>query len=169
MPSSIGHGLAAAAVTRALWPHNQPRRLVLTAVLSAVLLDVDAIGRPFGLGDLMFLGGHRALIHSLPFAALLGTTLVLAFYRRAEFNGMRPRIWIAIVLAVATHGVLDAFTTYGAGVMFFAPFSDARFKAPWLPFRGVLPEIVGIWVPALFFLAILRFRAMRPRSLMRPR
>ena len=106
MPSSIGHGLAAAAVTRALWPHNQPRRLVLTAVLSAVLLDVDAIGRPFGLGDLMFLGGHRALIHSLPFAALLGTTLVLAFYRRAEFNGMRPRIWIAIVLAVATHGVL---------------------------------------------------------------
>jgi len=148
MPSSVAHGLAAAALGAAFYP-GERSRLYATAAAGAVLLDVDAIGRPFGLGDLSWLGGHRALTHSLPFAAGLALVAVAAACRGGHWQGRRVGAWAYFALAFALHGALDAFTTYGEGVMFLAPFSAWRFKTPWQPLHGILPEIVAIWVPAL--------------------
>lgn len=148
MPSSVAHGLTAVALGAAWYPTARPR-LYATAAAGAVLLDIDAIGRPFGLGDVDWLGGHRALTHSLPFAAALAAVLVSAAYRGPDWRGRRIGAWAYFALAFALHGALDALTTYGDGVMFFAPFSTWRFKAPWQPFHGIVPEIVGVWLPAL--------------------
>lgn len=148
MPSSIAHGLAAVALGAGFFPAERSR-LYAAAAAGAVLIDVDAIGRPFGLGDVTWLGGHRGLTHSLPFAAALAAVAVTAMCRAGHWRGRRLGAWAYFAFAFALHGGLDAFTTYGSGVMFLAPFSAYRIKAPWQPFSGILPEVVGIWVPAL--------------------
>jgi len=148
MPSSIAHGLAALALGALVYPAERAR-LYGVAAAGAVLLDIDAIGRPFGLGDVGWLGGHRALTHSVPFAVGLAVLAVAAMCRGDHWRGRRIGVWAFFTLAFALHGVLDAFTTYGEGVMFLAPFSMWRYKSPWQPIHGVVPEIVAIWVPAL--------------------
>lgn len=158
MPSSIAHGLAAAALGAAFYPAERSR-FYLAAAAGAALLDVDAIGRPFGLGDVSWLGGHRALTHSLPFAAALALAAVAAVCRDDRWRGRRIGAWAYFALAFALHGALDAFATYGEGVMFLAPFSAWRFKAPWQPFDGILPEMFAIWLPAL---AVVRYRRRKP-------
>jgi inner membrane protein len=129
--------------------------------LCSVLPDVDAIGRPFGLGDLSFLGGHRALTHSLPFAFLLGVAVAWLVVRQWPEQGSFRRVAIYLVLATASHGVLDAFASYGDGVAFFFPFSTARYAAPWRPIRA-LNEVWWIWLPAT--IVIIAFRMVRRRS-----
>ena len=159
MPSSIAHGLTAAAIGTSFFPVERPRRVIAIATVGAVLLDVDAIGRPFGLGDLAFVGGHRALTHSLAFALFLSSVIVAGVYRGTTSQSHQIRIWFCLSLAFIAHGVLDAFTTYGEGVMFFAPFTAERFKSPWLPIRRVLPEIVGVWLPMVCLISYHRWRA----------
>jgi membrane-bound metal-dependent hydrolase YbcI (DUF457 family) len=148
MPSSVAHGLAAVALGTLFYPRARVR-LYATAATGAVLLDIDAIGRPFGLGDVSWLGGHRGLTHSLPFAAALATATVIAAYRGPDWRGRRFGVWAYFALAFALHGALDALTTYGDGVMFLAPFSAWRYKAPWQPFGRLMPEVIGVWLPAL--------------------
>jgi inner membrane protein len=167
MPSSIAHGLTAVAVGTVFFPAERTRRLYVAAACGAVLLDIDAIGRPFGLGDLAILGGHRALTHSLLFAALVSLAIVTAMYRGADGEGRRLRIFACFALALALHGVLDAFTTYGEGVMFFAPFSTARYRSPCQPLRGLLPEVVGVWLPMLALIVYKRRQARSVSSRLR--
>lgn len=148
MPSSVAHGLAAIALGSVFYPAER-LGLYATAAVGTVLLDVDAIGRPFGLGDVGLVGGHRGLTHSLAFAAALAIAAVAVTCRGTAWKGRRLGAWAYFALAFALHGALDAFTTYGEGVMFLAPFSGWRFKAAWQPFDGLLREIVAIWLPAL--------------------
>ena len=148
MPSSVAHGLTAVALGAVFYPAERAR-LYAAAAAGAVLLDIDAIGRPFGLGDLSWLGGHRALTHSLPFAAALAAIVVLPMCRGPNWHGRRLGAWAYFALAFALHGALDALTTYGDGVVFLAPFSASRYKAPWHPFDRILPEVLGVWLPAL--------------------
>ena len=56
MPSSVAHGLAAIALGTLFYP-SERARLYATAAAGSVLLDIDALGRPFGLGDVGWLGG----------------------------------------------------------------------------------------------------------------
>jgi inner membrane protein len=118
----------------------------------AVLPDLDAIGWPFGLPDIAWLGGHRALTHSLLFAGALGAAVGAIYTRSLERRGIRLRVCIALAIATATHGVLDAMTTYGAGVAFFAPLWWTRYKFGWEPLTGVVAEVVLLWLPAVCLL-----------------
>jgi membrane-bound metal-dependent hydrolase YbcI (DUF457 family) len=164
MPSSVAHGLTAVALGAGFYPAER-LRLYAAAAGGAVLLDVDAIGRPFGLGDVSWLGGHRALTHSLPFAAALAAAGVVAMCRGPDWQGRRLGAWAYFALAFALHGTLDALTPYGDGVMFLAPFSAWRFKAPWQPFDRIIPEVIGVWVPAL---VIIWYRRRGPTVDFRP-
>ena len=72
--------------------------------------------------------------------------------------------WGYLFFATASHGVLDAMTSGGLGVAFFAPFSNARYFLPWRPIavspiglaaffssRGLhilANEIIWIWTPS---------------------
>ena len=162
MPSSVAHGLTALALGTALLPERAPRRLLYTGVAAAVLIDIDAIGRPFGFGDLTWLGGHRALTHSVVFAAAVGAVLT-AFWRRSQSTRAEQlRVYGFFVMAMVAHGALYAFTRYGEGIAFLAPLSWQRFDAPWAPLQGLWEEVFMVWLPAWVFIHhVARRRARR--------
>jgi len=161
MPSSIAHALTALPVGAALLPKDTPRRVWIAGLACAVVPDIDAIGRPFVLGDLTFLGGHRALTHSLPFAIALSIVVVGSLCRHSTSTSECR--WIAAFLFVATasHGLLDTLTIYGGGVALLAPFSMQRYTAPWHPLNS-LNEITWIWLPALVVFGIVALLRRNP-------
>ena len=95
----------------------------------------------------------------------------------------RGRAWLFLFLATASHGVLDAMTSGGGGVAFFAPFDDERYFLPWRPIlvspmsirrffsergaRVLANELIWVWIPAATFALIawgLRNRARTSAS-----
>jgi len=147
MPSSIAHAsvaILASPLLDARW--RTPRVIGLTAAAAAAT-DLDAIGRPFGYGDVAFLGGHRALTHSLS-AALVVAAIALALVARKAEPRDRLRVALFVFCVVASHGMLDAFTTYGDGVAILSPFTGFRWKSTWRPFDGLWSEMLALWIPA---------------------
>lgn len=161
MPSSIAHALTALPVGAALLPTDIPRRVWIAGFACAVVPDIDAIGRPFGFGDLAFLGGHRALTHSLPFAIALSFVVVAFLCRHAAARKDCGRTTVLLVVATASHGLLDTLTAYGEGVTLLAPFSMQRYTAPWHPLNG-LNEITWIWLPALLVFGVVTLLRRNP-------
>jgi inner membrane protein len=162
MPSSIAHASVAVLASPLLDARWRTSRVIGLTAAAAAAPDLDAIGRPFGYGDVGFLGHHRGLTHSL-FAALVFATIALAFVARATEPRDRFRIALFVFCVVASHGLVDAFTTYGDGVAIFAPFSWYRWKSPWQPFGGLWSEVVALWVPAaLMYVLWLKPRLTRP-------
>jgi membrane-bound metal-dependent hydrolase YbcI (DUF457 family) len=113
MASSWTHAVGAIAIAAPIVPRTVPPRIWIVVALAAALPDVDAIGRLFGAGDVAWLGGHRALSHSIAFAAALSALLSLSVLRLA--SGIQPRLllWLALTLAIASHGGLDSLTPTG--------------------------------------------------------
>jgi inner membrane protein len=89
--------------------------------------DADVVGVALGF-DYHGHYGHRGYTHSLLFAVTLAA---LAFFVARRW-GTRP--WLTAMLtlmAVSSHGVLDAMTYQTRGVPFFWPLTDERFTFPW--------------------------------------
>lgn len=121
--------------------------------------------------------GHRGITHSLTFAALFASAGLAAF-RSATYEGTRRRIWLYLFLATASHGALDAMTSGGGGVAFFAPFVNDRYFFPWRPIlvspmrisrfftqRGVAilaSEAMWVWLPAAAFALAMTVIPRRP-------
>lgn len=160
MPTSVSHALAAGAIGAILVPESTNRRYWIVGVACAVAVDLDAIGRPFGHPDIAFLGGHRAVTHSLPFAVALGAVATIAFFRQQMWDGHRWRIGAYLVLATASHGLLDLLTTRGQGVGLLMPFNSVRYESAWRPVQG-LNEIWIVWLPLLAVIVIARWLRSR--------
>jgi inner membrane protein len=157
--------MAGVTIASALVPKPVPPHFFAAVAIAAILPDVDAIGRPFGRGDLAILGGHRALTHSLTFAACLALVLAATAFPSVRSPGGWIRVWLAVALAVASHGAIDATTTYGEGIEFLAPWSSQRFWAPWRPLGGGLLRDTVLFV--LCYLAA--YILMRWRGIALPR
>ena len=162
MASAFTHAIAGVAIGTALGLRHVPARFWVICAMAAALPDLDGVG--FWLGvpyESAF--GHRGFTHSLFFAALFASIALLAF--RDKTADARPwRLWLAFFLATASHGVLDAMTTGGGGIAFFAPFVNERYFLPWRPIlvspmsvrrffsaRGMAilaSELVWVWLPA---------------------
>jgi inner membrane protein len=178
--SILGHAVAAAA----LWPPFGNHRVLAVAVSLAVLPDIDVVGFSLGIPyGAMF--GHRGLTHSLAAAVVAGGLGAWLLTRDGSPRRRRAAIAAYLIVAAASHGVLDAMTTGGLGVAFFAPFDATRYFFRWRPIlvspigitrffspRGVavlVNEAVWIGLPssaiAVCALAVarLRKRAVRPR------
>ena len=112
MPSSIAHASVAILVSPLLPRGCRTPKIIGWTAFAAAAPDIDAIGRPFGHGDLAIFGGHRALTHSTCGAVLLAI-LVLLFIARRTDVGNPARLALYVTIVVASHGFLDAFTTYG--------------------------------------------------------
>jgi membrane-bound metal-dependent hydrolase YbcI (DUF457 family) len=80
------------------------------------------------------------------------------------------RAWVAAWLAIATHGGLDALTTYGEGIQFLAPFSEHRYWAPWrILGGGIVLDTIAF---ALFFTvarAVIIWRKLPLPAVLNPR
>jgi inner membrane protein len=131
MASAFAHAVVGAA----LWPlfrsEGAPKHAWLVGAGLAVLPDIDVIGFRFSIayGDLL---GHRGLTHALLIALVCGALVALAYGRT---NSAMPRVKLGayFVTAMASHGILDAMTTGGLGVAFFAPIENTRYFFPWRP------------------------------------
>ena len=137
----------------------------------ATVPDVDWLWSFHGLPPEHWLA-HRGITHSLSFAAVLAGLLIACAFRGPSWHGTRFRHWLGITLAGASHRILDALSTYGAGVGFFIPFSLKRFFFAWRPFSNMPPtwatnkllrvsalfgrELLGIWLPSLFLIYLRR-------------
>jgi inner membrane protein len=144
----------------------------LLGALCAVIPDADAIGYWMGV-PYDSLWGHRGITHSLFFAALLAAMVMYVFYRpERPFCRAWWMLYATFFISTASHAVLDAFTTGGLGVAFFAPFWDERYFFPWRVIR-VSPisvtrffsdkgiqvlksEWVWVWIPSLAVILISR-------------
>jgi inner membrane protein len=128
--------------------------------LLAMLPDADVLMVALGVSE-GSAGGHRGASHSLLTALAIGLIGGL-LARRLRWNGIRTAV--AIVIALASHGLLDALGQGGRAIPLFWPLSAHRFMAPW----RILPDAPrgvqflsrhGFYGAALEFLYFLPFTA----------
>ena len=102
-------------------------RVVACLALFAAAPDLDVLAFSLGIPYAHPLG-HRGLTHSLPFAAGAGlATAALVSPRRLAHGRVFWGLACAATAAIASHGVLDAFTDAGLGIGFWIPFSSERY------------------------------------------
>lgn len=162
MPSIISHPVVALGLAPIFQRVRVPTVILWLGAFCTIVPDFDVIGFAFGISYRDVLG-HRGFTHSLLFAALLSGILVQVFLSHRE-EASKPACLAFLFLCTASHGVLDAMTTGGLGVAFFAPFDDTRYFLPWRPIRvspigigffsqrGLLvlwSEFIWVWMPML--------------------
>ena len=158
------HAVVGAAIAYLMAPRF--RSALAIAATCAMLPDIDVLGLRLGIpyGDML---GHRGLTHSLAFAA--GAFVIANIFWKARFAACAG-------IAMASHGILDAFTNGGRGVAFFAPFSAERYFFPVTPIavspiglgffssRGasvLLNEFLWVWCPVIIISAAVHYVRFR--------
>jgi len=160
MPTVMSHAVVGVALGHLTAFPRRRRAFWLVSALLPVLPDLDVVGRAVGV-PFYSTWGHRGVSHSLAAAAVIGMATALLMHRRL---GARPApLAVYFALVTASHGVLDALTTGGPGVAFFAPFDTTRYFFPWRPipvsplashffsewgWRVFRAEVAMIWLPA---------------------
>lgn len=145
MASPLTHAATGLALGTVFWRKGDTKRFWIAGAICASLADVDAFGVLFGIPYESAAWGHRGFTHSLTFALLLALLVAWKGFDAER----RRRMGLYLFLAAASHGLLDAMTTEGLGVAFFAPFWNERF---FLPCRPILitplnpAELLGVHV-----------------------
>ena len=114
----------------------RPAGLVLASGILAISPDFDTLF--FGLIPYAHFFGHRGFFHSSAFALMSALFLASLIYAVSRTMGYKS--WIVLIgaftLAMASHGVLDAMTGAGQGVMLLYPFSEQRMFLAWRPLHA---------------------------------
>lgn len=151
--AALGAGLALGTSREAPPELRRPLAWIAAAVAATPDLDVAAFSLGIPYGDLL---GHRGLSHSLVAAVAIGAVawaVLLGLVPRAD-DIPRPgwREALVLVVAAASHGLLDMATDGGLGCAVLAPFSAERFFWPVRPIP-VSPIGLGFLVWGLPVLA----------------
>jgi len=134
MASAFGHALAAIAPGK-YYPYKKQLKFWMLAAFCAVFPDADVIAFNLGI-PYEHVFGHRGITHSIFFALLFGPIITLLFYRKTSlFSAKGITLSFFFALFTLSHALLDAMTTGGLGVAFFAPFDNARHFLPWRPIK----------------------------------
>jgi inner membrane protein len=126
MASAFGHAILASAIGFH-WNSVKKRKLISLGILSSILPDADIIAFKFGI-PYSHMFGHRGFTHSIFFAIVWSLLLQQLFYKKEIKKSM---VLLYLFICTVSHGILDAMTTGGRGIAFFAPFSDERMFLPW--------------------------------------
>ena len=164
LPTIFTHPAVPLALAFGLGREVISKRLLAAGVLVSVIPDLDVVAFRFGIPYAADLG-HRGFSHSLLFAFMVAA--IGAAMARQLLSTPKRAFWFLLV-AVASHGMLDAFTNGGLGIAFLWPFVSERYFAPLQPIevsplglsrffspRGmtvIWSEILWVWLP-LFTLA----------------
>jgi inner membrane protein len=129
--ATLGHAAFGLVAARALHPEDRfppLSSLVFWSALS-IVPDLDLVGYALGVpyGDAW---GHRGATHSIAFAAV--AALLVGFWSWRKKSGFSTA-FVAALLVVGSHPVLDSLTDGGLGPAFLWPFSTERFFASWNP------------------------------------
>ena len=119
----LTHGLLGAAVAQAALPAEEGRKALLLGAAAGTLADADVALRFFSDPALPW-EVHRHATHALVFAPLGGLLAALPFLLAPALRARPRTTLLAATLAYATHGLLDACTSYGTSLLL--PFSGAR-------------------------------------------
>ncbi len=146
----LSQGVLGAAVAQLIASREQMPRAALLGGLAGMAPDLDVLIRS-STDPLLFLEYHRQFSHSLvfvPFGALLCALVAFPLNRHSISFG---RTYAFCLLGFATHGLLDACTSYGTQL--FWPFSDHR--VAWNNVSVVDPAFT---VPLLLLLGFATYR-----------
>ena len=119
----VTQGALGAAAAQAVFGRRLPRAAALVGAAAGMAADLDVF-IPSGGDPVSGIIYHRHFTHSLLFIPLGGLLCALPFVWWKTFKGSRPHVVGASAVAYATHGLLDAFTSYGTLLLW--PFSDRR-------------------------------------------
>jgi inner membrane protein len=171
MPTILTHAVIPLATVFALGPSRITRPVLVTGMVLAMLPDADVIGFKLGI-DYADQFGHRGASHAVLVAAAVAAFItVLMRPARAKL------IFAFLFASMASHCLLDAFTSGGLGPALLWPINDARYFAPVTPIRvspigmgffsgrgvGVLfSEALWVWLPVC--LLALAVRAVLPKK-----
>jgi inner membrane protein len=118
----LTHALAGAAAARVA-SNRSGAAAMLPGAVGALLPDVDAFVRS-GTDPLLYAEFHRHFTHSLAFVPVGGFVASLPWIARRAARRDWPACLVAATAGYATHGLLDACTTYGT--LLWWPFSNVR-------------------------------------------
>ena len=119
----LSQAAVGAVVPQATMKRPELLRLTLVGALAGMAPDLDVLIRSDS-DPLLFLEFHRQFTHSLLFIPLGSLLCALVFSRLFARGIPFLTVWLAAFLGYATHGLLDACTTYGTLLLW--PFSDVR-------------------------------------------
>lgn len=179
MASAFGHAVVAFALGTSFSKSIRGWKFWILGILCSILPDADVVGFALGIPYEHILG-HRGFTHSLLFAVFLGVLVTALFYPRQFSTKKGWALVLFFTLCTASHSLLDAMTTGGLGVAFFAPFDNSRYFLPWRPIKvspiGVehffsewgktvlLSEAIWIGIPALTYVLIIALMKRMKRS-----
>ena len=152
----VTQGVLGASVPQAI---SQKKHIVAASLFGAVsgmAPDLDSLIRS-NTDPLMYLEYHRQFSHSLvfiPFGSLI-CALVFYFLLARRWQVSFKLTYLFCLLGYATHGLLDACTSYGTQLLW--PFSNERFA--WNTISIVDP----LFTVPLLLLVILGLRKKNPR------
>ena len=119
----VSQGTVGAAFAQSTANKNNFIKISLIGFLAGLAPDLDILIRSEN-DPILFLEYHRQFSHSLffiPFGALIISLLIFPLVKKSI---SLKTIYIASFLGYATHGLLDACTSYGT--LLFWPFSNER-------------------------------------------
>ena len=135
---SITQGILAAAASQSLLNKRLPRGAGLIGAVGGVLPDIDIFIRSSSDPTISWIF-HRNFTHSLSFIPVGGFIAALPFLFLSRFKDKKKEVILASIIGYATHGLLDAFTSYGTQL--FWPFSNYRVAWDWI---GIVDPIYSI-------------------------
>jgi len=132
--------------------NDKPKQLtaLLIGALAGMAPDLDIFINS-AKDPLLFLEYHRQFTHALIFIPAGALLCALVFYPFAKSRLSFAQVYLFSFLGYATHGLLDACTSYGTQL--FWPFSDARIA--WNTVSIIDPMFT---VPVLLLVVIAAFR-----------
>lgn len=128
MASAFGHAFAAFTASRFFPKFLMQKRVIFLGILSSIMPDIDVLAFRYGI-PYEDLWGHRGITHSIFFALCWAVLLVFLFHTKSSSYD-RWKLFGFYFIATVSHSLLDALTTGGAGVAFFAPFDTERYFFP---------------------------------------
>jgi inner membrane protein len=142
----ISQGTVGAAFAQTAANKNNIAKIGVVGFLAGLAPDLDVFIRS-STDPVVFLEYHRQFTHSLFFIPL-GALIVSAFIFPLVRKTLSFKItYVASVLGYATHGLLDACTSYGT--LLFWPFSDERIT--WNNISIVDPLLT---IPVIIFISV---------------
>lgn len=119
----LTQGLIGAAAAQAVLGRSLGRRAAAAGALAGVLPDADVFIRSAS-DPLLAIEYHRQFTHSLAFIPIGGAIATLPWLLARSGRASWRLLLVASIVGYATHGLLDACTTYGTQL--FWPFTRTR-------------------------------------------
>ncbi|MDH5649530.1 MAG: metal-dependent hydrolase [Gammaproteobacteria bacterium] len=161
MPTILSHVAVPLAIKLGVRKQEISLRLLIVAIVCAVLPDADVVAFALGI-PYESQWGHRGFTHSIGFALFMASAAV---FFATVLQSRKRVIFPVILMSTFSHPLLDAATNGGLGCALLWPLSETRYFLPWTPIkvspigidafltgRGLAvleSELVWVWLPSI--------------------